>query len=104
MIIGCLIDFAIGALCVAWGWLIWKKQRLSLIHEYHYKNVKAADVPAYARLVGISLLLIGAGICATGLLSLAESRLWWAPMTGGLAAGLIVMNRAQKRYNGSWFS
>ena len=104
MIIGFVIELAIGSLCIVLGILIWKKQKVSLIHDCHYKKVKKTDIPAYSRLVGISLILIGAGICATGLLNLIESSLWWIPMLVGFAAGFIVMNRAQKKYNGSWFS
>ena len=44
---------------------------------------------------------IGAGICITGVLNLFESSVWWIPLFGGIAAGLIIMYRAQKKYNGS---
>jgi hypothetical protein len=40
----------------------------------------------------------------TGLLNLIESSFWWIPLVVGILAGLIVMNKAQKEYNGSWFS
>ena len=104
MIFGFAVELATGALCIGLGLVIWLKQKASLIHEYHYKNVKKADIPAYTRLVGTSLLLIGIGICITGALNLAESPLWWIPLLIGLVAGVLVMNRAQKKYNGSWFS
>ena len=104
MIIGLLTDAAVGLLCIVMGLLIWKKEKVSLIHAYHYRNVKKEDIPAYVRLVGISLILIGAGICVTGLLTLFESALWWIPLVAGFASGITVMNKAQKKYNGSWFS
>lgn len=104
MIFGCLVEFAVGLLCVVLGLLIWKKEKVSLIHDYQYKNVQEADIPAYARRIGIGLILIGGGICITGLLNLIESAFWWIPLAVGLLAGLIVMHKAQKTYNGSWFS
>ena len=104
MIFGCLVEFAVGLLCVILGLLIWIQKKVSLIHDYHYQNVQETDIPAYARLIGIGLLLIGGGICMTGLLNLVESTLWWIPLVVGILAGLIVMNKAQKKYNGSWFS
>ncbi len=104
MIFGFVIELAVGLLCVVMGALIWKKQKVSLLHDYHYRNVKKEDIPAYSRLVGIGLIVIGAGICVTGLLNLIESSLWWVPMLIGFAAGIGVMNKAQKKYNGSWFS
>ena len=103
MIIGVIVDWAVGLLCILLGLLLWKKQKISLLHSYHYKNVRKEDIPAYTCLAGISLILIGAGICTTGLLNLLHSSLWWLPLFGGIAAGFIVMNRAQKKYNGSWF-
>ena len=103
MIIGLIIDLAVGLFLVAFGVLIWKKQKVSLLHEYHYKNVKQQEQPAYARLIGIGLIIMGTGICITGLFSMVESPLWWVPLFGGIAAGFIVMNKAQKKYNGSWF-
>ena len=102
MIFGFVVEAAVGVLCIVLGLLIWKKQKVSLIHEYQYRHVKKEDIPAYARLIGIGLILIGVGICLTGLLNLIESSFWWVPMLIGFVAGFIVMGKAQKKYNGSW--
>ena len=104
MIIGVIVEAAVGVCCIVLGLLLWRKQKLSILHEYHYQHVKQEDVPAYTRQMGIGLLLIGAGICVTGLLNLAESSLWWIPLTAGFAAGLTVICRAQYKYNGSVMS
>ncbi len=101
MIIGCIIDFAVGLACIIIGLMVWKKQKLSLLHDYPYKHVKRADIPAYTRQIGIGIFIIGAGICITGVLNLFESSVWWIPLFGGIAAGLIIMYMAQKKYNGS---
>lgn len=50
------------------------------------------------------MILIGVGICVTGLLNLFESAFWWIPMIAGFASGLAVLSAAQIKYNGSWFS
>ena len=104
MIFGAVVELAIGLLCIILGALIWFKRKVSLIHDYHYKNVAERDIPAYARLIGCGLMLIGAGISVTGLFNLVKSALWWVPMLVGFIAGVAVMNKAQKKYNGSWFS
>ena len=104
MLVGLIVNLAVGLSCVILGLLIWKKRKTSLLHDYHYKNVNDQDIPAYARLMGIGLLLIGGGICLTGFFNLLRYSLWWVPLAGGFIAGLIVMNKAQKKYNGSWFS
>ena len=101
MLLGIIIDLAVGALCVILGMLIWKKQKVSLLHDYHYKNVKKEDIPAYTRQMGIGLVIIGAGIILTGLINLASSSFWWIPLLAGFVLGLAVMYTAQKKYNGS---
>lgn len=101
MIIGVFIEMAVGAACAVLGLLLWKKQRVSLLHDYHYKNVKKEDLPAYCRQMGVGILLVGAGIILTGILNLARSSLWWVSLTAGIALGIAVLYRAQKKYNGS---
>ena len=44
MIAGSIIDFAVGLTCIILGLLIWKKQKISILHSYHYKNVKQEDI------------------------------------------------------------
>ena len=104
MIIGCVIEFAAGLLCVIIGLQIWLKQKVSLLHDYHYRNVKEADLPAYTRAMGIGLVVIGAGVCIAGVLNLFESSLWWVSMLAGFVIGLIIIFRTQKKYNGSVMS
>lgn len=103
MFVGAAVDFGVGALCVVLGILLWKKQMISLIHDYHHSHVRKEDIPAYTRMIGIGLLLIGAGVSITGVLQLVSSSLWWIPLSCGLVGGFFVMNAAQKKYNGSWF-
>lgn len=101
MIFGCIVEGLVGLLCVVLGVLLWKKQMLSILHDYHYKNVRQRDIPAYTRQIGIGLILIGAGILITGVLNLFYSSYWWVPLVVGIGSGFIVMYIAQKKYNGS---
>ena len=101
MVFGVIIDVAVGSICVILGVLLWKKQMVSLLHDYHYRHVKKEDIPAYTRQMGTGLMITGAGIIITGLLDLAGSSFWWIPLSAGFVLGLAVMYRAQKKYNGS---
>lgn len=103
MIFGVIIEFAVGAICVILGLLLWIRRKVSLLHDYHYRNVRKEDLPAYTRQMGIGLILIGAGIMITGLLNLAYSSLWWILLAAGFVSGITVLYRAQKKYNGSVF-
>ena len=101
MVLGVVIDLAVGVICIILGVLLWKRQKVSILHDYHYKNVKKEDLPAYTRLMGIGLIVIGAGIIITGLLNLIKSSLWWIPLLTGFILGLAIIYMAQKKYNGS---
>ena len=101
MIFGCVVEALVGSACIILGLLLWKKQMVKLLHDYHYKNVLKKDIPAYTKQVGIGLILIGAGILVTGVLNLFYSPWWWVPLVLGLVSGFTVLYKAQKKYNGS---
>ena len=104
MILGVLIELIVGTICIVLGVLLWKKQMLSILHDYHYRNVKKDDIPAYTRKMGTGLIIIGAGIIITGLLDILCPCIWWIPLLIGFVSGLCVIYKAQKKYNGSVFS
>ena len=78
-----------------------KKQRITILHDYHYKHMKKDDIPASTRQMGIGLIIIDAGIIITGLLDLVYSALWWIPLLTGFVIGSVAIYRTQKKYNGS---
>ena len=51
------------------GWMLWKKHRIDLVNAWHTRNVKQEDVPAYTKLMGLSLIAIGAGCLVTGIVA-----------------------------------
>ena len=104
MLFDLIVFGAIGLLLAVLGLLLWKKQKITLLHDCHYRNVRKKDVPAYTRLIGIGLVVLGAGSSLTGVVNFAfhtQKGLWC--LTLGLVGFFVLMNRAQKRYNGSWF-
>ncbi len=94
-----------GIAFVIIGLLLWKKQKIQLIHDYHHKNVKQQDVKAYTRLWGIALIIFGGGICSIGIIDfIFRSPIGWIPSVISMVVCFIIGNKAQKTYNGSWFS
>ena len=105
MLLGVIVYLAVGILLIALGLAIWTKRRIGLIHEYHTGNVKAEDIPAYTRAMGIGLIVMGAGLCVTGVLSIfVQGPVCALALAPGFVAGFIIFHKAQMRYNGSWFS
>lgn len=45
----------VGFLCIYLGWEIWKKEKITLIHDYHYKKVKDADKKLYTEQMGAQI-------------------------------------------------
>ena len=58
MIIGLIIEFAAGILLTALGLSVWKKKNVSLLHDYHVRNVKEEDLADYSRLMGQGLIVM----------------------------------------------
>lgn len=105
MLIGLIVFLTVGILFFVLGLLIWKKQKINLIHEYHIRSVKQEDVPAYTRLMGIGMLAIGTGCVITGaVVFIFEKPLGWIAFPVGFLAGLVIFLKAQKTYNGGLFS
>ena len=101
MIAGVIVKEAVGLLIIVLGLVLWLGRKVSILHAYHYKNVKEEDLPAYCRMMGIGLIVIGLGIAVSGVLDLFYSSLWWLPTVVGFVLGLTVLFIAQKKYNGS---
>ena len=102
---GLAVEAAVGLLCIALGLIVWKKQKITLVHDYHHRHVKKEDVPAYTRLIGIGLIVMGVGILICGAVNWFTDSSWgFAPLAAGFAFGFWLMHKAQKTYNGSWFS
>ena len=99
MIMALIIELAVGLLCVYFGLLIWIGKKVTLIHDYQVERVKEKDIPAYAREVGIGVILVGVGICVCGLVQmLLESKLGLIGLAVGVIAGVFLCIHAQMRY------
>ena len=92
----------VGICCIVLGYAIWKKHSLSLIHSSFYSGIKEEDVNAYTSLTGFGVMLLGIGICLSGLIYFASSSfLARLPALAGLIAGFVFINKAQNQYNGT---
>lgn len=69
MLVASWIGLFVGILIICVGMLIWKKQKISLIHSYHYKKVKEKDKKAYTRGMGKGIVIIGMGCVFMGIIN-----------------------------------
>ena len=101
MLIGLIVFLGVGILFFVLGWLLWKKQRIDLVNAWHTRNVKQEDVPAYTKLMGLSLIAIGASCAVTGIVAcILEETLGWLALPAGFVAGFALIWKAQRKYNG----
>lgn len=87
-----------GLLFLILGYMIWIKEKIELIHDYHYKKVKEEDKKPYTALMGKAVLIIGIGCLVTGILSLFTE---YCMIAFGVSFGisLIIITYAQFKYN-----
>ncbi len=90
----------IGLVFLVIGWLLWKEQRISLLHTYHYAHVKQEDRPAYTAMMGKACLALGLGCFLCAVMTLPGLAGWgWGIFALLFLAGLGMMASAQRRYN-----
>lgn len=94
----------IGLLFLTLGLLIWKKQKITLIHSYHYKNVKEESKPAYTAKMGKALIVMSIGMFLTGIVDCMTGTAYgWICFGTFFVTGFILVFITQKKYNGGLF-
>ena len=97
MFIGIIILSAVGLLFTIIGCLLWKKEKITLLHEYHYNKVSDDNKPAFCKLSGIGLLVIGLGLLLTAvLLGITDSAASFLVFAAGSIIGVYLLSYAGK--------
>ncbi|MEG1613524.1 MAG: DUF3784 domain-containing protein [Clostridia bacterium] len=78
---------------------------ITLIHSYHWQNVKEEDKKIYTTKMGISFLIFFASLLIGSLVNLFTKTNWgWLLFGVGMIIGSIFLYYVQKKYNGGMFS
>lgn len=100
MIAGTIIVGLVGIIIIVLGYLLWKKERISLLHDYHYDKVSEENKKAFCALSGMGLLSVGFGLLVTAILLCITESLWsFILFVAGLAVGLWLLILAGNTYN-----
>ena len=98
--IGTIIVGLIGIIFVVLGCLMWKKEKISLLHSYCYDKVSAEDKKTFCTISGIGILFIGIGLLVTGIIiGITDSALSFIAFAVGFVVGLVMLIYAGVRYN-----
>ncbi|MBQ9909942.1 MAG: DUF3784 domain-containing protein [Lachnospiraceae bacterium] len=99
-IIGTAVTGCTGILLIVLGMLIYKKQMISLMHDYHVDKVSRENRAAFCRLSGLGLILTGIGaVIAAAFFAVTESAYSFLAFAAGLVPGIGILIAAGRKYN-----
>lgn len=91
----------LGLIFIFIGWRIWKKEQITLIHDYHYTRVAEKDKKAYTEKMGKACILMGVGMILMGIINfISKTEYGWICFGIFFVWGIAMMFMAQKKYNG----
>ncbi len=95
-----IIMGACSALFLYLGYLLWKKEKINVIHDYHYTKVKEKDKKAYTGIMGKAMIVIGIGIAVSGVAgAFTDWNKSGTPFGIAFVIGIGMMVFAQIKYN-----
>lgn len=100
MITALIIVALTGIVFCLLGFLIWKKQKITLLHDYHYDKVSEKDKEAFCTLSGKGVLTIGVSLLITAIIiGITDSPWSFIVFAIGFVAGMRILIMAGNRYN-----
>ena len=98
--VGSIIVAVIGIVFVALGYLMWKKEIITLLHSYHYDKVLPSDKKCFCKISGLGVIFIGIGLLVTAIIiGITDSALSFIAFTLGFVMGLVLLIYAGVKYN-----
>lgn len=86
-----VVAIGIGVLALIFiylGWLIWKKEKITLLHSYHYDKVSPSNKKLFCKISGWGVLLIGIGLLVTAIMiGITDSALSFIAFALGFVVG-----------------
>ena len=99
IIIGAIL-IVLGLVFIWLGYNVWIKQKINLIIVYHMDKVSDDNKPAFCRLSGLGLMVMGCGFIASGIWTMVSGALLsFIPMIAGIAVGIVLLVSAGVKYN-----
>jgi len=90
----------VASLCGIFGFLIWKKEKVDLIHNYHLKEIE--DLKGYTSTIGRNLLILALLLFlngAVGLFPIFSLDLIKVALYIGILLAFLRFFRIQKKYS-----
>ena len=82
------------------GCLMWKKEKITLLHSYHYDKVSPSDKKVFCKISGWGVIFIGIGLLVTAIIiGITDSALSFIAFALGFVVGLALLIYAGTKYN-----
>jgi hypothetical protein len=95
-----ILLIAVGAIIIRYGYILWKNEDLTVLHDYHSDKLSDKNIKAFCTTMGIGIIIVGAGIAIYGILmAFSPSIKSLLPMAAGFIIGLAMIVYAILRYN-----
>ena len=97
------VAIGIGVLALVFiylGCLMWKKEKITLLHSYHYDKVSPSDKKVFCKISGWGVIFIGIGLLVTAIIiGITDSALSFIAFALGFVVGLALLIYAGAKYN-----
>ena len=98
--VGSIIVAVIGIVFVTLGYLMWKNEKITLLHSYHYDKVSPSDKKVFCKISGLGVIFIGIGLLMTAIIiGITDSALSFIAFALGFVVGLVLLIYAGVKYN-----
>ena len=82
------------------GFLIWKKEKITLLHSYHCDKVSPSDKKVFCKISGLGVIFIGMGLLVTAIIiGITDSAFSFIAFALGFVVGLTLLIYAGAKYN-----
>ena len=82
------------------GCMMWKKEKITLLHSYHYDKVSPSDKKVFCKISGWGVIFIGIGLLVTAIIiAITDSALSFIAFALGFVVGLALLIYAGAKYN-----
>jgi uncharacterized membrane protein len=98
-ILGAIIIGLFAILFFALGYLVWKKEKITLFHNYHYDKVSEENKKTFCKISGIGLIIIGIGLLMAAIISVTGFMWGHIVFALGFLMGLSILIYAGIKYN-----
>lgn len=107
IIIFLYVPILLGVVSILLGVIIWKKQKITLIHRNNNTNMKKEDLKVYTECIGKSYIIMGISMFTLMILKLTDNDIYdfigFILWMLGFFTGIVNIIKTQKKYKtGIW--